>query len=152
MKSKKSLWVMVVMILFFSGKVWGGEEKSDPPESIETKESVAVCDDLKEKMGFILEANSKISSEFKIVSDKELCVSVSEQCEYFYSMARNTQKEYRQSCDPNYKMAKGEKCDYSETPCAKNYYRSRSGVYAGNASSVKNDPFGVKILTLFMGE
>ena len=152
MKRKGGIWFILFIVLFFSGRLNAEEENIDEIEGIEAEESVAVCDNLKEEMGFMIEVNNKLSSEFKIVSDKELCASVSEQCEYFYLQARQTQKEYRKSCDPDYEIAKVEKCDYSENPCIKNRFRTRSGFYAGTSSSVKDNPFDVKILTLFTGE
>ncbi|MBI4411798.1 MAG: hypothetical protein HY541_04880 [Deltaproteobacteria bacterium] len=144
--------MIVLTIILSPVGVWAEESDTGQDEVVNAEASATSCGDLKEKMDIILEVYQKVSTEFSSVSDKVLCTSTSEQCEYFYSTVRQTQKEYRKLCAPDYEMAKIEKCDYSENPCTKNRFRTRPGSYARSSPSVKDNPFGVKILTLFTGD
>ncbi|MBI2339186.1 MAG: hypothetical protein HYU99_02305 [Deltaproteobacteria bacterium] len=142
--------VVFVFMMWLIPSVWAEEVAS--ADSVETDEEETACADLSEKIDIMLEAYDKVSTQFKTISDRTLCNSMSDQCEYFYASARASQKEYREECDPDYEIVKVEKCDYSENPCVKRLYQRRTGSVAGTGQGVKDNPFGVKILTLFTGE
>lgn len=87
------------------------------------------CAHLQEKIQIILPLEVKVSQDFARVSDPYLCRSMSNQCEYFYTLAKLSQEEYRDTCDTHYQIVKSDKCDYSATPCVKIVsFRNKKGV------------------------
>lgn len=88
------------------------------------------CEELREKIAIIIPLQKVVSYDFSRISDPMLCESMREQCEYFYSEAKNYQKEYRKLCESDYDMIEIDKCDYSENPCVKpKVKRLHAGLY-----------------------
>lgn len=121
----------IFIFLFFAGLICGVREVSadDSPDSDTGDDEsgisavATVCDHLQEKIQIILPLTVQVREDFARVSDPYLCRSMSNQCEYFYTLAKLSQKEYRDTCDTHYQIVKVEKCDYSANPCVKEINR-----------------------------
>lgn len=74
------------------------------------------CTDLEEKIDLVRPIQQSISEAFATVKDKELCKSMTAQCEYFYRVSKTYQKIYQGQCNPDYAIELSH-CSYQENPC-----------------------------------
>lgn len=120
----KKILIFLFLVLLFSGiKSVRAEDSSDLNTNTDDDEGLtavaSACEYLQEKIQIILPLEAKVSQDFARIHDSYLCRSMSNQCEYFYTLAKVSQKQYRDKCDENYQIVKLDKCDYSANPCVK---------------------------------
>ena len=119
-----TLWV--VFFIFSVNSSWlhadSDPVSSEPAEDVQTggsDESTILCQNLREKIEIFSPLQEKVADDFSLISDKALCHSMSEQCEYFYGKIREYNKSFKQECHAEHVIPKIEKCDYEANPCVK---------------------------------
>lgn len=126
------------LFLFFTSLFWGtgdllAQEETDTEptdEEPDMTDVATVCQHLQEKIQIVLPVQNRVSEDFARVSDPYLCRSMATQCEYFYTLAKFSQREYRDTCDADYRIVKVEKCDYSVNPCVKEVRKAGNNRHA----------------------
>lgn len=120
----KNLFILLMTIVFVLGALaYARSEEGSEGEGGDEYEptAVATCQELQEKVNILLPLQEVVKRDFARVTDPYLCKSMAGQCEYFYSLTKYFQKQYRKNCDSEYEVVKIDECDYSENPCVKEF-------------------------------
>lgn len=125
----KNLFIFLMTIVFVLGALaYARSEEGSEGEGGDEYEptAVATCEELQEQVNILLPLHEVVKRDFARVSDPYLCKSMAGQCEYFYSLTKYFQKQYRKNCDSAYEVVKIDECDYSDNPCVKESKRNPS--------------------------